>query len=501
MVKDAYDSLHQALEAKCRALQMKHLEANQITQEEQKSLRRSLESLREQWEEAIKSSTTRATAIWTAAEESQQECARLTECNDTLSATNKELSARVTSMEDGLTAMAMAVADLSEQVSKHDVNGLREQLEAVESNVQKTLLQQNNILMDMKHQAEGAHCLTDDTTQLRNPGKLSFVLPSRRPTPSTNKKLPALPLESQQAEPDDDHAAMEIDQLAPHRSQSSVTFRALSPGSDDSRQAFDSPRKSTAASAKRTAYQRHSSSFEEALNFPHKRSGSLQRKPAERNLRKASAECFTASAVPPPKPSSLQITFAATDAYGNDYAMSSDASSEIVVARTRPAPVNMISELSPASKGISQKIAEGQSALDSLKSLAATLSPIKQPSAWPQQPVATVSPAARVGNAFTPRAQQHIEQSPEPILAAADSTLPGLLGGSQPLTATSRSPVQASQALSSKQSTHVLPASATHQRRSLRESKKKGPPEDFVDIRTYKNDKRLGLVPKREGQE
>ncbi|KAM3422352.1 hypothetical protein BST61_g2711 [Cercospora zeina] len=487
LMKDALESLDQALEARSYALATKHAETNQASQEEQTALRRSVDQLREQCEESSKSSTAEIAA---------------------LTAANAELSTRVTSMEDGLTAMAKMVSDLTEQVSKHDVNRLREQVEAMESNVQTTLLQQNNIRMYMKHQAEGIRCLTVDSAQSRHPvvPNDDFNQPqdagTKHPFPhALAAGIERSPQQITRRMPDVDHAAVDVDQLAGQRSPSSATFRGPSSDSDDGRHAFGDSRKSTSSSAKRTAYQRHSASFEEALSIPHKRSGSLQRKPAERNLRKASAECFAASAIPPLKPSALQNIFAAVDADKKDYAMSSDASSEIVVARSRPAPISLTSELSPASKEITQKIAEGQSALDSLKSVGATLSPNKQSLSWPQQPVVSLSPAAQARNGIAAQAPQHTGQRLEPMLGAADSTLPGLLDGSKPLIATARSPVQQSRVLPSTQSTQVLPAPPAGQRRSSRERKKKGLPDNFVDLSTYVNDKRLGLVPKREGHE
>lgn len=334
------------------------------------------------------------------------------------------------------------------------------------------------------------------------------TIPSLRVVPAMGERPPFSPQTLQESNRDGQNATEDIDEPAQPRSPSSATFRGSPPDKSDDRQAFDGSQAFTLTSRKRTTTQRQSESFDEELKMPHKRSGSLQRKRASINLKKASADSVPESSFAPRKPSSLQQFFTATDATEDDYEIGSgsgsDASSEIIVARSQPAPVHLTSEFSPASQGVFQKILNGQSAIDSLKTLGANPSPKAQPPSWPQMSSAKVPPAYLDGgrNSISTQVSQQTEQSPEPVLGLTDTSLPGLFSNSQPLATAGQAPygpAQPSQDPSpSKQPVQMLSAPTGGRRRSSREAKKKGVPDDFVDLRTLKNDKVLGLMPKRD---
>ncbi|PPJ59804.1 hypothetical protein CBER1_04347 [Cercospora berteroae] len=522
MAQDAFNVFLNALDvrsdARFDALEREHEKANQVIQEQQKALQSCLDALREQCEERSKLSGAEMAAIWDALKQFKKEN---DERNSALSAANTESSAHLASMRDGLTAVHELVTDLGRQIGERNTTLLSDEIDQVKESVQTLLQQQQdnvqalvterNAMQTKLQQQEplvrtilGA---TDNWYQSQSPA----TLPGLRVVPATDERPPVLPQSLQKSNRNDQNAAEDIDEPAQLRSPSSATFRGSPPDKSDDRQAFDGSLAFTLTSRKRTTTQRQSESFDEDLKMPHKRSGSLQRKRATINLKKASADSVPESTFASRKPSSLQQIFTATDATEDDYEIGSgsgsDASSEMIVARSQPAPTHLTAEFSPASQGVFQKILNGQSAIDSLKTLGANSSPKAHPPSWPQMSGANVPPAHLHSgrNTISTQVSQQTELSPEPVLGLTDTSLPGLFSDSRPLTMAGQaphSPAQLSQGTSpSKQPVQMLSAPTGGRRRSSREAKKKGVPDDFVDLRTLKNDKILGLVPKRDQHE
>ncbi|CAK1359177.1 unnamed protein product [Cercospora beticola] len=537
MLQDACKGLLNALDARSAArfdaLEKEHEKANRVIQEQQQALQTSLGALREQCEQRSKSSGVDMAAIWDALNQFKKEDS---ERNSALSAANEDLSANLASMRDGLTAVHKMVTDLGQQIGEHDTISLSGKLEQVEESVQElqhqqqTLLQQQQttvraLVEDRKYERllDGSHVQELTTlgsgmqTKLQQQESLvrtidnwyksqsPAAIPSLRVVPATYERLPSLPQTLQGSNRNEHNAAEDIDDPAQLRSPSSATFRGSPPDKSDDRQAFDGSLAFTVTSRKRTTTQRQSETFDEELKAPHKRSGSLQRKRASINLKKASADSVAESSFATRKPSSLQQFFTATDATEDDYEIGSGsgsgASSEIVVARSQPAPARLTSEFSPASQGVFEKILNGQSAIYSLKTLGANPSPKAHPPSWPRMSGANVPPAHLDGSRKA-HSTQVSQLSPVPTLGLTDTSLPGLFSNSQPLTMAGQaphSPTQQSQGTTpSKQPAQILSAPAGGRRRSSREAKKKGVPDDFVDLRTLKSDKVLGLVPKEE---
>ncbi|GIZ37956.1 hypothetical protein CKM354_000138400 [Cercospora kikuchii] len=515
MVQDAFNGFLNALDARSDdrfdALEKKHEKANQVIQEQQKALQSSVSALREQCEERSKSFGAETAAIWDALKQFKKEH---DERHSTLSAANAESLAHLSSMRDGLTAVHKMVTDLGQQIGEHDTTSLSDELEQVKESVQTLLQQQqttvralveerNGLQMKLQQQEPLVRTILGATDKLVQVPKSSL-----RVVPATDERPLLLPQPLQESNRNNQDAAEDSEEPAQLRSPSSATFRGSPPDKSNDRQAFDGSMAFTLTSRKRTTTQRQSESFDEELKMPHKRSGSLQRKRATINLKKASADSVPESTFAPRKPSSLQRIFTATDATEDDYEIGSgsgsDVSSEIIVTRSQPAPAHLTSEFSPASQGVYQKILNGQSAIDSLKTLGANPSPKAQPPPWSQVSGAKVPPARLDGghNSISTQVSQQTELSPEPVVGLTDTSLPGLFSNSQPLAMAGQAPYGPAQPSRdpspSKQPVQMLSAPTGGRRRSSREAKKKGVPDDFVDLRTLKNDKVLGLVPKRD---
>lgn len=278
---------------------------------------------------------------------------------------------------------------------------------------------------------------------------------------TTSKKLPALKPLSQRSSDGFDRSHPPW--LAAFRAQSSVTFRAVSQELEDSVGEFDeAPLQAKASAIKRTMSQRHSEngSFED---IPHKRSGSLQRKRGRSDLNKASRESvekssmeyldiedsdvedFNATLEGTPQPTSQvqkSVAYAQTGPNQQEPGYYNDLSSEIVVARpkTRDAASRSYLQL-PGDPNHSE---------------------------------------------LSPASQSHLRK-----LSAGQTSAGEML----------ESIAKAAPPPNSSQRSHFfdtdLKGSPAGRRHSTRDTKKKPPPDGFIDVRTLRNDKKVGLVLKK----